>query len=189
MVTTLKDTVASLNGIATSPAEASALRWPVMEALAPQMHLAELGPADELDAMLPGLGRSWASTLGSQSAIFGNIVVYARQWEAVAAAWARGDHALAQPVMPSWDIPLLYASGLLKKKVAAKELELCVSQTIPRVPPCIIAESSFNRRCLTHNVRVLPATYRLGVTSAGGVGTTIYASGGKALAAEAADQT
>ena len=89
------------------------------------MHLAELGPADELDAMLPGLGRGWALAISSQSTLFMHTVGYARQWEAVAAAWARGDHALAQPVMPSYDIPLAYGITLLKKKVAAKELELC----------------------------------------------------------------
>ena len=101
------------------------------------MHLAELGPADELDAMLPGLGRSWASGVGSQTAVFGYTVAYARQWDSIASAWARGEHVLAQPGMPSWDIPLLYVVSLLKKKVAAKEVELCARARL--VPPCTVA--------------------------------------------------
>ena len=89
------------------------------------MHLAELGKPDVLDAMMPGLGRPWGEILaGTQAQLFINFVVYAAEWEAVAARWADDDHALLQPACPCWAMPLVYAAIVLKQTVAKKELEL-----------------------------------------------------------------
>ena len=90
-----------------------------------QMHLAELGKPDVLDAMLPGLGRPWGDILGgSQMNLFHNLAAYAAEWEAVAARWANEDHTLLQPASPCWIMPLVYALVVLKQAVAKKELEL-----------------------------------------------------------------
>ena len=76
--------------------------------------------------MLPGLGRDWTEILaGSMSAPFSNLAAHIMEWEAVAARWARDDHALLQPAAPCWAMPVAYAVNLLKQKVAKKELELC----------------------------------------------------------------
>ena len=53
------------------------------------------------------------------------LAAYIMEWEAVAARWARDDHALLQPAAPCWALPVVYAVNLLKQKVAKKELELC----------------------------------------------------------------
>ena len=89
------------------------------------MHHAELGPTDDLNRLLPGLGRDWGEFVVSQSAIVYNMLVYASHWELVAARWAGGDYALLQPLMASWFYPLLMVQNLLKQKVAKKKLELC----------------------------------------------------------------
>jgi hypothetical protein len=90
-----------------------------------QMHLAEMGKSEVLDAMLPGFGRPWGEILaGSQTHLFHSIAVYAAEWEAVATRWANEDHALLQPPSPCWIVPPVYAVALLKQTVAKKELEL-----------------------------------------------------------------
>ena len=86
-----------------------------------------------LDAMLPGLGRPWGEILaGTQAQLFINFVVYAAEWEAVAARWGADDHTLLQPAEPCWLLPLLYVGIMLKQTVAKKELELCGG------PPCLV---------------------------------------------------
>jgi hypothetical protein len=51
--------------------------------------------------MLPGLGRDWMEVLGgSQAGVFERLAAYAMEWEAVAARWARDDHALLHPAGP-----------------------------------------------------------------------------------------
>jgi hypothetical protein len=89
------------------------------------MHLAELEKPDVLNSLLPGLGRDWKEVLGTMPGVLYETAVYATGWEAVAARWAAGDHALLQPSEPSWCLPLLMAQNLLKMKVAKNELELC----------------------------------------------------------------
>ena len=97
--------------------------------------MAELGKPEMLDSMLPGLGRGWSEMLmGSQNNAFGWSVVYAMQWEAVAARWAREDYALLQPTMPCWIFPLLFIITMLKGTVAKKQLELCVPSPPPFSP-------------------------------------------------------
>ena len=95
-----------------------------------QFHLAELGKPDVLNGMLPGLGRDWTEILGgSQASVFASTNAYVMEWEAVAARWARDDHALSQPTMPCWVLPAIYCIMLMKGKIAKKELELCAVAT------------------------------------------------------------
>jgi hypothetical protein len=76
--------------------------------------------------MLHGLGCDWTEILGgSMTQPFYLLAAYIMEWEAVAARWARDDHALLQPAAPCWAIPVVYAVNLLKQTVAKKELELC----------------------------------------------------------------
>ena len=90
-----------------------------------QFHLAELDKPDVLNGMLPGLGRDWTEIIPSLSVVFVVLVTYALEWEAVAASWARDEHALLQPAAPSWVCPALFCIMLMKGKIAKKELELC----------------------------------------------------------------
>ena len=55
--------------------------------------------------------------------------VYTAEWDALAARWAQGDHALLQPAEPCWVAPMLFSHNLLKQKVATNELELCGCRT------------------------------------------------------------
>ena len=65
------------------------------------MHLGEFGPSEELNGMLPGLGQDWSKFMVAQSTAVYHQLVYASQWEMVAARWAEGDDALLQPQGPS----------------------------------------------------------------------------------------
>ena len=94
-----------------------------------QFHLAELDKSDVLNGMLPGLGRDWTEITPSLSVVFHSFAVYALEWEAVAASWARDEHALLQPAVPRWYLPAVYSITLMKGKIAKKELELCALPT------------------------------------------------------------
>jgi hypothetical protein len=100
-----------------------------------QFHLAELDGTDVLNAMLPGLGHDWTEILGgSQTALYYSLCVYANEWEAVAARWAREDFTMLQPTTPCWVIPAVHANNALKKKIAQKELEMCVISSAAPIP-------------------------------------------------------
>ena len=93
--------------------------------------------------MLPGLGRDWSEILaGSLSGPFVNLATYIMEWEAVAARWARDDHALLQPAAPCWAMPVAYAVNLLKQKVAKKELELCGPPSAAAFARCRVLTAS-----------------------------------------------
>ena len=94
-----------------------------------QFHLAELDKPDVLNGMLPGLGRDWAEITPSLANAFISFAAYALEWEAVAASWARDEHALLQPATPSWYLPALFSIMLMKGRTAKKELELCALPT------------------------------------------------------------
>ena len=117
-----------------------------------QFHLAELEKPDVLNAMLPGLGRDWTEILaGGMTAPFTNLAFHIMEWEAVAARWARDDHALLQPAAPCWVMPVAFAVNLLKQKVAKKELELCGPPSAAAFARC---------RVLTASDLALPAQAR-----------------------------
>ena len=90
-----------------------------------QFHLTELDRPNKLNDMLPGLGRDWTETLmGSQAIVFHCLGAHVMEWEAVAARWARDDHALLQPATPCWIMPAIFCIAAMKSKTAKKELEL-----------------------------------------------------------------
>ena len=94
-----------------------------------QFHLAELDKPDVLNGMLPGLGRDWTEIVATLTSVYVSLAAYALEWEAVAASWARDEHALLQPAAPSWYLPALYSIMLMKGRTAKKELELCALPT------------------------------------------------------------
>ena len=96
-----------------------------------------------LNAMLPGLGRDWTEIFaGSMTQPFLCLAAYIMEWEAVAARWARDDHALLQPAAPCWAMPVIYAVNLLKQKVAKKELELCGPPSAAAFARCRVLTAS-----------------------------------------------
>ena len=94
-----------------------------------QFHLAELDKPDVLNGMLPGLGRDWTEITPSMSTAFFSFAAYALEWEAVAASWARDEHALLQPATPCWMTSAMFSIMLMKGRTAKKELELCALPT------------------------------------------------------------
>ena len=89
------------------------------------------------------LGRDWTEILaGSMSNPFYLLAAYIMEWEAVAARWARDDHALLQPTAPCWAIPVMYALNLLKQKVSKKELELCGPPSTAAFARCRVLTAS-----------------------------------------------
>ena len=96
-----------------------------------QFHLSELDKPDVLNGMLPGLGRDWTEIAPALSGVFCAFAAYALEWEAVAASWARDEHALLQPAAPCWVVPVIFCNTLMKGRTAKKELELCALPTAP----------------------------------------------------------
>ena len=94
-----------------------------------QFHLSELDKPDVLNGMLPGLGRDWTEIMSSLAGVFVSLAAYALEWEAVAASWARDEHALLQPATPSWACSAAFCNTLMKGRIAKKELELCALPT------------------------------------------------------------
>ena len=74
--------------------------------------------------------------------MFYYLAAYIMAWEAVAARWARDDHALLQPAAPCWAMPVIYAVNLLKQKVAKKELELCGPPSAAAFSRCRVLTAS-----------------------------------------------
>ena len=149
------------------------------------MHLAELEKPDVLNSLLPGLGRDWGEILGgSLSTVLYRMMVYATEWEAVAARWAADDHALLQPSEPSWCWMFLMVQNLLKQKVAKNELELC--GPLPLCLRVLVRDPIAGLGVLT------PTCWprRLGVSSGSGAASgAILAAGAKAHTADGGDRT
>ena len=83
-----------------------------------------------LNDMYPGLGHDWPELLfGTTANLFYLMGNYIRQWEAIAARWAEGDHALLQPTEPCWLVMLLVVVGSMSQSVNEKQLELCGDPT------------------------------------------------------------
>jgi hypothetical protein len=92
--------------------------------IATKMHLNEsLAPA-RLDSLLPGIGRGWASLLGTLSVLYVQLGVYAAQFESLAGRWSEERFDLLQPDAPGVHLALNVLSNEQIKDVATKELEL-----------------------------------------------------------------
>jgi hypothetical protein len=89
-----------------------------------KMHLNEsLAPA-RLDPVLPGIGRGWASLVGTLSLVFWQLGVYAGQFESLVERWKEERFDLLQPDSPGLHLILALLSLEQIKDVAAKELQL-----------------------------------------------------------------
>jgi hypothetical protein len=87
-------------------------------------HLNEsLAPA-RLDSLLPGIGRGWASFIGTLSNVFAQLYVYVAQFESVVARWEQEQFDLLQPDSPGLHHILTFLFIEQVKDVAAKEVEL-----------------------------------------------------------------
>jgi hypothetical protein len=86
-------------------------------------HYESIAPS-RLDPLLPGIGRDWASLLGTLANLYHQLSVYVEQFEALAARWEEERFDLLQPDTPGLHIILLYISVEQLKDVAAKEVQL-----------------------------------------------------------------
>jgi hypothetical protein len=91
---------------------------------ATKCHLNESLAPSRLDPLLPGIGRDWASLVGSLSILYYQLPVYAGQFESLAARWEEERFDLLQPDMPGLHIILVFLSTEQIKDVAAKEVQL-----------------------------------------------------------------
>jgi hypothetical protein len=82
-----------------------------------------LAPA-RLDALLPGIGRTWASLVGTLSLLFWQLGVYVGQFESLVGRWEEERFDLLQPDTPGVHVILTFLSTEQSKDVAAKEMQL-----------------------------------------------------------------
>jgi hypothetical protein len=91
---------------------------------ATKMHLNEsLAPA-RLDPLLPGIGRTWASLLGTLSGVFFQLQVYVGQFESLVGQWEEERFELLQPDAPGLHVILNQLCAAQLKDVSTKELQL-----------------------------------------------------------------
>jgi hypothetical protein len=92
--------------------------------VATKTHLNEsLAPA-RLDPVLPGIGRGWASLLGSLSFLYSQLQIYAAQFESLVGRWEEERFDLLQPDTPGPHHILSFLCLEQIKDVGTKELEL-----------------------------------------------------------------
>jgi hypothetical protein len=92
--------------------------------IATKLHLNEsLAPA-RLDALLPGIGRGWASLVGTLSLLYYHLVVYAAQFESLVRRWEEERFDVLQPDSPGVHHILTFLTLEQLKDVATKELQL-----------------------------------------------------------------
>jgi hypothetical protein len=91
---------------------------------ATKMHLHESIAPARLDSFLPGIGRDWASLLGTLSILYFQMGVYAGQFESLLGRWQQERFDLLQPDTPGLHFLLMYMNNEQIKNVAKKELEL-----------------------------------------------------------------
>jgi hypothetical protein len=96
---------------------------PFCDIVATKSHLAPWFKPERLDKMLPGLGQSWAAK-ASLINVFVDLVVWAKQFEAVLARMKAGDNSLVAPTMAFTLFPVLMTLPMMKAAVSKKELAL-----------------------------------------------------------------
>jgi hypothetical protein len=94
------------------------------EILSTKSHLNESIAPARLNAVLPGIGRDWASLLGTLSVLSHQLLVYAAQFESLVGRWEEERFDLLQPDMPSVHQIWSFFCGELIKDVSTKELAL-----------------------------------------------------------------
>jgi hypothetical protein len=93
------------------------------EVVPTKSHLAPWFNPARLDMALPGLGQSWAAK-SSLMTIFCDIVIYARQFEAVMTRIKAGENTLLAPTSSNLSLPVMIALPMMKDAVSKKELAL-----------------------------------------------------------------
>jgi hypothetical protein len=87
-------------------------------------HLNEsLAPA-RLDPLFPGIGRDWASLVGTLSYLYFQLGAYAGQFESLVGRWEQELFDLLQPDAPGVHLILMLLAAEQIKDVGAKEVEL-----------------------------------------------------------------
>jgi hypothetical protein len=87
-------------------------------------HLNEsLAPA-QLDPLLPGIGRSWTSHLGSLSIMYQILRVYVAQFESLVGRWEQERYDMLQPDSPGLHLIMMFHTIEQMKQVSKKEVEL-----------------------------------------------------------------
>ena len=87
-------------------------------------HLNESLAPTRLDPGLPGIARSWASLLGTLSALYFNFGPYVAQFESLLARWQEERFDLLQPDAPGIHIILEILVAEQLKDVSTKEMQL-----------------------------------------------------------------
>jgi hypothetical protein len=88
------------------------------------MHLNEgLAPA-RLDPVLPGIGRGWASLVGSLSVLYFQLGVHAGQFESLAALWEEEWFDPLQPDSPGLHLILTFLCTEQIRDVGTNEVQL-----------------------------------------------------------------
>jgi hypothetical protein len=91
---------------------------------ATKSHLTESIAPARLDPLLPGIGKDWTSFIGTLSLVFGQLVVYAAQFESLPVRWEHERFDLLQPDSPGVHPILLLLNVHVRNDVAKKEVEL-----------------------------------------------------------------
>ena len=88
------------------------------------MHLNEsLAPA-RLAPFLPGIGRDWATSVGTLSNLYFQLRVYVGQFESLAGRWEQERFDLLQPDSAGLHLIMIFLIVEMIKDVATKELQL-----------------------------------------------------------------
>jgi hypothetical protein len=94
------------------------------EVFATKMHLNEsLAPA-RLAPFLPGIGRDWATSVGTLSNLYFQLRVYVGQFESLAGRWEQERFDLLQPDSAGLHLIMIFLIVEMIKDVATKELQL-----------------------------------------------------------------
>ena len=94
------------------------------EIIATKSHLNESLAPTRLDPLLPGIGRNWASLVGTLSFLYCQLRVYAAQFESLAGRWEQERFDLLQPDSPGLHPILTVLLIEQLKDVSTKEVEL-----------------------------------------------------------------
>jgi hypothetical protein len=91
---------------------------------ATKTHLNESIVPGRLDPLLPGIGRSLGSLVGTLSNLYWQMQVYVGQFESLVERWSEEQFDLLQPETPGLHVILIFLCAEQLKDVATKEVEL-----------------------------------------------------------------
>jgi hypothetical protein len=74
--------------------------------------------------LLPGIGRDWTSYIGTVTALYYDVRVYAAQFESLVGRWEEERYDLLQPDSPGMYVVMMFLILEQMKDVGKKEVEL-----------------------------------------------------------------